>query len=159
MEIEVINDRKRTQLTNMKVLDVFESTAKAGDFYMVVSNGRLVSLTDGEVTLFVTYYGRVGNLGYLKESKLVILSDSDIVPWADDKDEDEDGEWEIIEDVDSSFIERMAYNKTDMELTIVMHGQEYIYCEVPETLWFNFKEAWSQGEFYNSRIKGQYDLV
>ena len=75
MRIEIFNNRPLTGLHTMKIFDVFESSAKAGDFYMVVSGERLISLEDGEVLSFSQYYGRTGNTGHLKVSTLNIYED------------------------------------------------------------------------------------
>ena len=75
MRIEIFNNRPLTSLHKMKIFDVFESPAKAGVFYMVVSGERLISLKDGEVLSFSQYYGRGGNCGYLKVATLNIYED------------------------------------------------------------------------------------
>lgn len=77
MKIEIFNNREYTALHRMNLLDVFESTGKVGDFYMVVSGERLISLETGEVIDFSQYYGQVGNVGYLKVAKLNIYEDEE----------------------------------------------------------------------------------
>jgi hypothetical protein len=38
------------------------------------------------------------------------------------------------------------------------NGQEYIHSGVPRYIWDGFKSAESKGNYYNSRIKGRYQL-
>jgi len=55
---------------------------------------------------------------------------------------------------ESSNIVASKYNKSDKSLNIIFkHGGNYVYSNVPETDYFRFETAESQGKVLNSNIK------
>jgi len=61
----------------------------------------------------------------------------------------------------SSFIESASFYSCDSKsgyLIIGIRNTEYIYQNVPISVWEEFKEAESFGKFYNSNIKDRYLL-
>ena len=55
---------------------------------------------------------------------------------------------------ESSNIIASKYNKLDKSLSIIFkHGGNYVYSNVPETDYFRFETAESQGKVLNSNIK------
>ena len=38
------------------------------------------------------------------------------------------------------------------------NGKEYVYANIKELLWENFKNAESKGKFYNAEIKGKHEF-
>lgn len=55
---------------------------------------------------------------------------------------------------ESSNIVASKYNKSDKSLSIIFkHGGNYVYSNVPETDYFRFETAESQGKVLNSNIK------
>jgi len=62
----------------------------------------------------------------------------------------------------SSVIESAQYFSCDGNngyLIIEIRNTEYIYQNVPISVWRNFKNANSYGRFYNSTIKDNYKLI
>lgn len=62
----------------------------------------------------------------------------------------------------SSFIEGASYYSCDGNtgfLLIEIRNTEYIYQNVPLSVWKNFKSAESLGRFYGRNIKGSYRMV
>lgn len=62
----------------------------------------------------------------------------------------------------SSFITSASYYSCDNKfgfLIIGLQGREYIYKNLPKTLWIQFKQASSLGTFYNQYIRRRYTLV
>ena len=62
----------------------------------------------------------------------------------------------------SSFINSASYYSCDNKfgfLIIGLQGREYIYKNLPKTIWIQFKQASSLGTYYNKYIKGRYTLV
>ncbi len=60
---------------------------------------------------------------------------------------------------DSTAIHKMSYNKASEELRIlfISGNTECEYYDVPELVWFAFKDASSKGKFYHQHIKGKYN--
>jgi hypothetical protein len=54
----------------------------------------------------------------------------------------------------SSFIQRVCYDKTQSYMLINLRGTYYHYCELPPATFDAFMGAPSMGEFYNQNIKG-----
>ena len=66
-----------------------------------------------------------------------------------------------IEDIypDSSAIYRAAYYESDHVLLLYFtsdHSKGYIFGDVPNNVWLEFKNASSKGRYYNTYIKGCY---
>lgn len=61
--------------------------------------------------------------------------------------------------VDSSNVEAIGYESTTRELHVrfVKSGETYVYDEVEEWVFEEFKGADSKGTFLNTRIKNQYN--
>ncbi len=60
--------------------------------------------------------------------------------------------------VDSSNIERIAYNPPTKEMFIEFgHGGVYKYTRVSRRTFNSFKDASSKGEYFHSKIKGKFD--
>lgn len=62
----------------------------------------------------------------------------------------------------SSFIKSASFYSCDSKvgyLIIGIRNTEYIYQNVPISVWEEFKEAESFGRFYNENIKGNYQLI
>ena len=61
----------------------------------------------------------------------------------------------------SSLIKSATYYSCDSKigfLLVKIRSTEYIYQNVPISVWENFKEADSFGSFYNRNIKGNFQL-
>jgi len=61
----------------------------------------------------------------------------------------------------SSLIKSTTFYSCDSKtgfLLVKIRSTEYIYQNVPISVWENFKEADSFGSFYNRNIKGRYQL-
>ena len=59
--------------------------------------------------------------------------------------------------VDSSNIEKYAYNEADQTLHITFHnGTVYQYNDVPVSVWEDFQKAKSKGKFFCQNIKTHY---
>jgi len=59
----------------------------------------------------------------------------------------------------SSLIKSATFYSCDSNvgfLLVKIKSTEYIYQNVPISVWYNFKKADSFGRFYNSNIKGNY---
>ena len=59
-------------------------------------------------------------------------------------------------DVDSSFIERIGYDRHTQALTVQIDGQDKVFAGVPAQVHSDFVSAPSKGEFFNANIKGKY---
>lgn len=61
--------------------------------------------------------------------------------------------------VDSSNVEAIGYDCATRELHVrfVKSGDTYVYYEVEEWVFEDFKRADSKGNFLNTNIKGQYN--
>jgi|WetSurMetagenome_2_1015567.scaffolds.fasta_scaffold01544_15 hypothetical protein len=57
---------------------------------------------------------------------------------------------------DSSWIERVTYDKITKILTTYFNGGGYFYHDVPAGVFEDFKNAASPGEFFNTNIKNNY---
>jgi len=57
-------------------------------------------------------------------------------------------------EVDSSFVEAIAYNDDGLYVTL-SHGS-YLYNGVPEQVFEDFKNASSKGQFFNLNVKDIY---
>jgi len=66
--------------------------------------------------------------------------------------------WQAVE---SSLIERVAYDAETQTLSIQMHNSSdtYLYKGVPPALFEDFLEADSKGAFYVKKIKGQFETI
>lgn len=152
MKIEIINEQNHIGWTDLRPGDVYQF-GRCHYLVVVESPGRLMSVNLETFKVGQRDYSTVQPI--LKSSTLKIRDISverDVI-------KDEEDEWETIKDVDSSFIEEIGYNKTDMELSVVIQDQEYIYGDVPLNSWLEFKKTWSKGEYYNSYIKGLYKVT
>lgn len=54
----------------------------------------------------------------------------------------------------SSFIQRVCYDKGQGYMLINLRGAYYHYCEMPPAIFDAFVSASSMGQFYNQKIKG-----
>lgn len=62
--------------------------------------------------------------------------------------------------VDSSWIDEAGYNRETKIFKIsTKTAQTYKYKDVPEYIWDDFLNAWSQGSYYNNEIKGQFERI
>ncbi|MDO8432071.1 MAG: KTSC domain-containing protein [Candidatus Binatus sp.] len=61
--------------------------------------------------------------------------------------------------VDSSNVEAIGYDSATRELHVrfVKSGETYVYYEVEEWVFEDFKRADSKGTFLNTNIKGRYN--
>lgn len=57
----------------------------------------------------------------------------------------------------SSFIKRLCYDPAEKYVIVKLDNTYYHYCEVPSSLVNSWRSAPSMGQFYNSRVKGNYD--
>ena len=62
--------------------------------------------------------------------------------------------------VDSSNIEAIGYDSASRELHVrfLKSGETYVYYEVEEWVFEEFKSADSKGVFFNTNIKDKYNL-
>ena len=62
--------------------------------------------------------------------------------------------------VESSYIEAIGYDLPARELYVRLSdsGKTYVYSEVEEPVFEEFKSADSKGTFLNTRIKNRYDF-
>ena len=63
------------------------------------------------------------------------------------------GSGEKVDTPNSSFINYLTYYSESEHLIICMNGKEYVFANVPSSLWSDFKSADSAGTFYNQNIK------
>ena len=63
------------------------------------------------------------------------------------------GNGEKVDTPNSSFINYITYYSDSNHLIICMRGKEYVFANVPSSLWSDFKAADSAGGFYNQNIK------
>ena len=54
----------------------------------------------------------------------------------------------------SSFIQRVCYDKAQSYMIINLRGTNYHYCELPTATYDGLMGAQSMGQFYNQNIKG-----
>jgi len=57
----------------------------------------------------------------------------------------------------SSFVGTVTYDRDANEMSIILNGKEYDFCNVPARKFEGFRGASSQGAFFNREIKGQHD--
>ena len=62
--------------------------------------------------------------------------------------------------VDSSSVEAIGYDSTTRELHVLFakSGETYVYYEVEEWVFEDFKIADSKGLFLNTNVKGRYNF-
>ncbi|VFQ47442.1 KTSC domain-containing protein [Desulfoluna butyratoxydans] len=59
--------------------------------------------------------------------------------------------------IESSMIRSIGYDSSNSTLEIEFNsGAVWQYFDVPETLWYEFEGAESQGKFFHREIKNQY---
>lgn len=58
---------------------------------------------------------------------------------------------------DSSFVHRICYRAERQYLVVLLNRTYYHYCRMPKSVVEQWLEAPSQGRFYNTYIKGNYD--
>ena len=63
------------------------------------------------------------------------------------------GRGEKVDTPNSSFISYITYYSESEHLIICMNGKEYVFANIPSSLWSDFKSADSAGTFYNQNIK------
>ena len=64
--------------------------------------------------------------------------------------------WEYVK-VDSSAIYKIGYNFSQKILHIEFTNRKiYVYYDVPQNVYKEFKKAPSKGRYFNSNIKGYY---
>ena len=63
------------------------------------------------------------------------------------------GRGEKVNTPNSSFISYITYYSDSEHLIICMNGKEYVFANIPSSLWSDFKSADSVGTFYNQNIK------
>ena len=63
------------------------------------------------------------------------------------------GRGEKVDTPNSSFISYLTYYSESEHLIICMNGKEYVFANIPSSLWSDFKSADSAGTFYNQNIK------
>ena len=59
--------------------------------------------------------------------------------------------------VNDSWITKVTYREDKQQMEIIMNGTAYLFCNVPLSIYNEFKESDSRGEYYNDNIKGNYD--
>lgn len=57
----------------------------------------------------------------------------------------------------SSFVGNVRYDQELQEMSVILNGQEYDFCGVPERKYDAFEGADSKGEYFNRNIKTQHD--
>lgn len=58
--------------------------------------------------------------------------------------------------VDSSNIDQIGYDDAESECHVIFkNGRHYVYGDVSEETWVNFREAESHGKFLNSEFKAK----
>lgn len=59
--------------------------------------------------------------------------------------------------IESSMIESIGYDSSSSTLEIEFKkGAVWQYYDFPESIWYEFESAESQGKFFHARIKGQF---
>lgn len=58
---------------------------------------------------------------------------------------------------ESSFVERVCYDRKEQYVVVSLKGIYYHYCEVPAGVVADWRAADSKGRFYNAQIKGRFD--
>ena len=62
-------------------------------------------------------------------------------------------------EIDSSFIDRVAYDENSGNLYVVLDHGSYVYNGVPVSVFERFLEASSKGRFFNLKIKDVYTFA
>ncbi len=57
----------------------------------------------------------------------------------------------------SSFVGNVRYDQDLQEMTVILNGKEYTFCNVPERKFDAWQGADSKGEYFNRNIKTQHD--
>lgn len=57
----------------------------------------------------------------------------------------------------SSFVNRICYQKDAQYLVVLLKSTYYHYCRIPPFVVGAWLSAPSKGEFYNAKVKGEYD--
>ena len=57
----------------------------------------------------------------------------------------------------SSFVGNVRYDQELQEMSVILNGQEYSFCNVPERKYDAWEGADSKGEYFNRNIKTQHD--
>lgn len=65
--------------------------------------------------------------------------------------------FEYLNTEGSSFIAGAWYDSSNKYMVIKLLETYYHYCDMPESVWRNFKRADSFGVFYNEHIKEKFD--
>ena len=60
-------------------------------------------------------------------------------------------------DVNSKFIQSIAYDDLTKELQVLIQDRTYSHYEVPLEVYEEFMNAPSKGTFYNKKIRGKYE--
>ena len=58
--------------------------------------------------------------------------------------------------VQSSFVEAIAYDKNTSELYVTLSHGSYVYSGVPQIIFDEFLESSSKGSFFNRKVKNVY---
>ena len=57
----------------------------------------------------------------------------------------------------SSFVGNVRYDRDTNQMTMILNGKEYDFCDVPERKFDSLKGSTSMGKAFNDTIKGQHD--
>ena len=57
----------------------------------------------------------------------------------------------------SSFVGQVIYDSEVQEMSIILAGEKYVFCGVPDRVYDAFEGATSKGSFFTREIKGQFD--
>lgn len=57
----------------------------------------------------------------------------------------------------SSFVGNVRYDKDTQEMRILLNGNAYNFCDVPQRKYDAFEGSGSKGAFFNREIKEQHD--
>lgn len=112
--------------------DVVSVPTDCADQKVRVCRYRVLEVTQTEITS--SYY----------------RSDNDFV-------EGPDGDYAEFDSPESSLVEGACWEDGDLTVAIKYSGSEYVYVDVPRSVFNDFKASESKGKFYNENIKGQYD--
>ncbi len=65
-----------------------------------------------------------------------------------------------VTDVDSSLLDKVAYDPTSQDLVITFqNGETYRYLQVPQAVYDSLMQAASKGQFFAQNIKGKFQFV
>lgn len=79
------------------------------------------------------------------------------VKYRDSKVNIADSRWEYLNTSESSFVNGAWYDGEENYMIIKLNSTYYHYCDIPRSIWNDFKVAESFGSYYNYSIKGNYD--